>query len=60
MVRGRKFCSADEAVEELRQLYVDLRQYMVFKCFESWFSRMHMCIGIGGIGDLGDILKSYK
>lgn len=48
MLRGRKFNNANEAVEEFRRLFFDLPQDMFFKCFESWFTRMHKCIGVGG------------
>lgn len=47
-LRGRRFSTADEAVDEFRRLFFDLPQDQFFSCFESWFSRMHKCINVGG------------
>lgn len=47
-LRGRRFSTADEAVDEFRRLFFDLPQEQFFSCFESWFSQMHKCINVAG------------
>lgn len=48
MLRGRKFNTANDAVEEFHRLFFDLQQDAFFKCFEDWFARMHKCVEVGG------------
>ncbi|KAL4716055.1 hypothetical protein ACJJTC_002820 [Scirpophaga incertulas] len=55
MLRGRRFQTADEAVEEFRRIFFDLPQDAFFNWFKSWFDRMCKCIGMGG-----NTLKKYK
>ncbi|CAH1997676.1 unnamed protein product [Acanthoscelides obtectus] len=47
-LRGQRFRSPEEAVDGLKNAFLDLPANEWNKCFENWFERMQMCINLHG------------
>ncbi|CAH1985254.1 unnamed protein product [Acanthoscelides obtectus] len=47
-LRGQRFQSPEEAVDEFKNAVLDLPANEWNRCFENWFERMQMCINLRG------------
>lgn len=47
-LRGKRFPSSDEAVNQMNAVLKDISKESLHDCFDKWFERMHKCIHASG------------
>ena len=47
-MRGQRFTTPEEAVDEFRMHVLEIPQSELQKCFDNWFKLMQKCIDLNG------------